>query len=97
MNGRIIPMYIPSIELEDEIKPGVDEKARMLSLYTLVGFSGRKMQLISKIRDEYEDKKLFKKIFSQLVKDRYILTNGDKSHISDSGWEYLVNKSYGRQ
>lgn len=92
LNGEIIPMYTQQVESEDELEQDIDEKAKMLSLYTLVGFSGRKMQLISKIREEYEDKKSFKKIFSQLVKDRYILTNGDKSHISDLGWEYLNRK-----
>lgn len=95
-NGRIIPMYTQNIESEEELIPEIDERTKMLSLYTLVGFSGRKMQLISRIREEYKDKKLFKKIFSQLVKDGYILTNGDKSHISDSGWEYLsINRSNG--
>ena len=92
LNSEIIPMYTQQVESEDDLEQDIDEKAKMLSLYTLVGFSGRKMQLISKIREEYEDKKSFKKIFSQLVKDRYILTNGDKSHISDLGWEYLNRK-----
>lgn len=93
-NGTIIPMYTQICESDEEPVQEVDEKVKMLSLYTLVGFSDRKMQLISRIREEYEDKKLFKKIFSQLVKKGYILTNGDKSHISDSGWEYLItNKS----
>lgn len=95
-NGKSIPIYTHNIESEKDLKPAIDEKTKMLSLYTLVGFSGRKMQLISKIREEYDDKKLFKKIFSQLVKDGYILTNGDKSHISDSGWEYLcINRNNG--
>ena len=88
-NGKLIPMYVHNNEDKDEIIEDGDERTRMLSLYTLIGFSGRKMQLISKIREEYEDKKLFKKLFSQLVKEGYILTNGDKSHISDAGWEYL--------
>lgn len=95
-NGTAIPIYTQNMESGEELIPKIDEKIKMLSLYTLVGFSGRKMQLISRIREEYEDKKLFKKIFSQLVKDGYILTNGDKSHISDSGWEYLsVNRNNG--
>lgn len=89
LNGENIPMYIPNQTDKNEESAEVDEWARMLSLYTLIGFSGRKMQLISRIREEYDDKKLFKKIFGQLVKEKYILTNGDKSHISDSGWEYL--------
>lgn len=89
LNGDNIPMYIPSQTDKNEEISEVDEWAKMLSLYTLIGFSGRKMQLISRIREEYDDKKLFKKVFGQLVKEKYILTNGDKSHISDSGWEYL--------
>ncbi len=89
LNGENIPMYIPNQTDKNEEIAEVDEWARMLSLYTLIGFSGRKMQLISRIREEYDDKKLFKKIFGQLVKEKYILTNGDKSHISDLGWEYL--------
>lgn len=89
LNGDNIPMYIPSQTDKNEEIAEVDEWAKMLSLYTLIGFSGRKMQLISRIREEYDDKKLFKKVFGQLVKEKYILTNGDKSHISDSGWEYL--------
>ena len=89
LNGENIPMYIPSQTDKNEEIAEVDEWAKMLSLYTLIGFSGRKMQLISRIREEYDDKKLFKKVFGQLVKEKYILTNGDKSHISDSGWEYL--------
>ncbi|MDD6076560.1 MAG: NACHT domain-containing protein [Bacteroidales bacterium] len=89
LNGENIPMYIPSQADKNQETAEVDEWAKMLSLYTLIGFSGRKMQLISRIREEYEDKKLFKKVFGQLVKEKYILTNGDKSHISDSGWEYL--------
>ena len=89
LNGDNIPMYIPSQTDKNEEIAEIDEWAKMLSLYTLIGFSGRKMQLISRIREEYDDKKLFKKVFGQLVKEKYILTNGDKSHISDSGWEYL--------
>ena len=89
LNGENIPMYVPSQNDKNEEIAEVDEWAKMLSLYTLIGFSGRKMQLISRIREEYDDKKLFKKVFGQLVKEKYILTNGDKSHISDSGWEYL--------
>ena len=90
-------MYVPTSEIEQEVAIETDEITKMLSFYRLVGNSGRKMQLISKIREEYEDKKLFKKLFSQLVKDGYILTNGDKSHISNSGLEYLItNQNNGR-
>lgn len=63
----------------------------MLSRYLLKGSSRRRMQLISFIKKEYIDNKKFKKVFGQLCREGFILTEGDKSHISDSGIQYLKN------
>lgn len=88
-DGELIPMYVDVNQSENVENADTDLWVEMLSQYSLVGNTGRRMQLISRIRNNYEDKKLFKKVFSQLVAKNFILTNGDKSHISTQGLEYL--------
>lgn len=61
----------------------------ILKNYIPKGAKGRKMQMISILKKEFKDRKVFKKVFSSLVTKGYILTDGDKSHISDAGIEFL--------
>lgn len=61
----------------------------MLSKYLLKGGNRRKMQTISRLKAESANTKEFKKIFNQLCANGFILTNGDLSHLSDKGLEYL--------
>lgn len=61
----------------------------ILKKYFPKGSMRRKMQIISRLKNEFEDSRLFRKLFGSLVGNGYILTNGDQSHISDAGVEYL--------
>lgn len=62
----------------------------ILRKYIPKGGKGRKMQIISRLKNEFDDGKAFKKVFCSLVASGLILTNGDQSHISDAGLEYLT-------
>lgn len=66
-----------------------DRWAEMLSHYLLKGGQGKKMQMISFLKREYGDSHEFKKTFSELCAKKFIVTNGDKSHITGAGLEYL--------
>ena len=61
----------------------------ILKKYFPQGSKRRRMQIISRLKNEYEDGRHFKKVFSSLVGKGYILTNGDQSHISDAGVDFL--------
>ena len=50
------------------------------------------MQIISRLKNEFDDGKAFKKVFCSLVAGGLILTNGDHTHISDAGIEYLTKQ-----
>lgn len=82
-------------EQEEEIGDTVvtssecDLWAEMLGHYLLKGGQGKKMQMISFLKREYGDSHEFKKIFSVLCAKKFIVTNGDKSHITKEGLEYL--------
>ena len=69
-----------------------DRWAEMLSHYLLKGGQGKKMQMISFLKREYADSHEFKKTFSELCAQKYIVTNGDKSHITGAGLEYLKTR-----
>lgn len=74
-----------------------EEKAlrlEILSHYIQVGGTGRKMRLISKVKEEFlTRRKAFKKAFSSLTGEGYLLCNGDKSFLSDPGWEYYKREN----
>lgn len=61
----------------------------ILKKYIHTGTRRRKMQIISRLKNDFEDFREFKKQFSSLVGKGYILAKGDQSHISDAGFEYL--------
>ena len=61
----------------------------ILAKYFQVDNRSRRMRMISKIREEY-DFKVFKRHFGALVKNKYILINGDKSFITDLGVSYYT-------
>lgn len=75
---------ISDIELTDD-----DKMKEMLGHYILVGGQGRKMQLISVLKRSYGDSHDFKKVFSSLCNKKYVVTNGDKSHITTLGLDFL--------
>lgn len=77
----------------EESEPEENDKwAEMLSHYQLKGGQGRRMQMISFLKRSYEDSHEFKKTFSELCAKKYIVTNGDKSHITGAGLEYLKTR-----
>lgn len=61
----------------------------ILKKYFPQGSKRRKMQIISRMKNDFEDGRQFKKVFGSLVGKGYLLTNGDQSHISDAGVDYL--------
>ena len=61
----------------------------ILAKYFQVVYRSRNMRMISNIREEY-DFKVFKKHFGALVKNKYIIINGDKSFITDLGVSYYT-------
>mgnify|MGYP002852998311 FL=1 len=61
---------------------------KMLSHYFQVDDRTRKMKMISKLKLDFDDNKSFKRIFSKLVSNGYIYTNGDKTHITDAGVDF---------
>ena len=68
-----------------------DENTLLISLlshYVQVDGHTRKMQMISKLKLDYDDNKSFKKIFSKLQNSGFVVTNGDKTHITDAGMQY---------
>lgn len=77
--------------VEDESLGGTENDcwAEMLGHYLLKGGQGKKMQMISFLKRDYADSHEFKKTFSELCAKKFIVTNGDKSHITGAGLEYL--------
>lgn len=71
---------------------------KMLSQYFQVDDRTRKMKMISKLKLDFDDNKSFKRIFSKLVSNKYILTNGDKTHITNAGVEFYnrLKNNYGK-
>lgn len=88
-------LYDPNSEYEEETEDLSDDQSacsmelEILKKYFPQGSKRRRMQIISRMKNEYEDAKQFKKVFASLVRNKYLLTNGDQSHISDAGVEYL--------
>lgn len=89
VNDDIVIDEFEDLQQTDETQEA--QWVEMLSRYLLKGSNRRRMQLISFIKKEYTDSKKFKKIFGQLCREGFILTEGDKSHISDPGIQYLNN------
>ena len=71
---------------------------KMLSHYFQVDDRTRKMKMISKLKLDFDDNKSFKRVFSKLVSNKYIFTNGDKTHITDAGVEFYnkLKNNYGK-
>lgn len=94
-DGALLANEVNQVEeIEEDNQNDDTEESRwieMLSRYLMKGSIRRRMQLISFIRKEYDDRKKFKKTFDQLCHEGFILTEGDKSHITDSGIQYLNN------
>ena len=63
----------------------IEEWMKMLSYYFQVDGHTRKMKMISMLKQEYNNNKTFKKVYSKLLSCGYIYANGDKSHLTDSG------------
>ena len=82
---------IEIVEIEEETEEN-DQWAEMLSHYLLKGGQGKRMQMISFLKRSYGDSREFKKIFSELCNMKYIVTEGDKSHITGAGLEYLKTR-----
>ena len=77
------------IESLDNTYADIQQRISILQKYLTKGEKSRKMQPISRLVSESENPREFKKLFSQLCTNEYILTNGDVSHISDAGCQYL--------
>lgn len=77
--------------IEEELEPAsiCSIERKILLKYFPKGSKRRKMQYISRLKNDFEDSRQFKKTFNFLVTHGYILTNGDQSHISDAGIDYL--------
>lgn len=72
--------HVPESETEEWIN--------MLSYYFQVDGHTRKMKMISMLKQEYNNNKTFKKVYSKLLSYGYIYANGDKSHITDRGTQF---------
>lgn len=83
------PNFHEVIETIDKGNQQIPMELEILRQYIPKGAKGRKMQIISRLKNEFVDGKSFKKVFCSLVTRGYILTDGDKSHISDSGLDFL--------
>ena len=87
--ANIIEEPVNEFQEHDTISTIENVDKSILAKYFQVDNRSRRMRMISKIREEY-DFKVFKKHFSALVKNKYILINGDKSFITDSGVSYYT-------
>ena len=74
---------------EEDIEEDTNRIVDVLLKYLPKGGLGRKMQQISRLAQEFNNSKEFKKTFNQLCSKGYILTDGNLSHISDLGLAYL--------
>lgn len=83
--NKVLDILVEENNLEEEN----DRWAEMLGHYLLKGGQGKKMQMISFLKRDYGDSHEFKKTFSELCAKKFIVTNGDKSHITGAGLEYL--------
>lgn len=77
---------IPEVKEKDDIMT-----IALLSHYFQVDGRTRKMKMISKLKIEFNDNKSFKRTFSKLQKNGFIVTNGDKTHITDAGIQFYVD------
>lgn len=65
---------------------------QILAFYFKVDHRTPRMRMISKIKDKFDDSKIFRKKFDELVTKGYVLTNGDKSFISQLGIDFYNQK-----
>ena len=95
-DGRELTPYEEAPEVETAQEEAQDEKTLALSLlahYFQVDGKTRKMQMISKLKLDFNDNKSFKRVFSKLENKEYILVNGDKTFITNAGIQfYFDNK-----
>lgn len=77
---------------ENPVLSECDQWTEMLNHYLLKGGQGRRMQMISFLKRSYDDSREFKKTFGELCARKFIVTNGDKSHITSAGLEYLRSR-----
>ena len=93
-DGKEIVVYeeeLASGEVQEEIN---DERTLTISLlahYFQVDGKTRKMQMISKLKLDYNDNKSFKRIFSRLENKKFIMVNGDKTFITNVGIQYYFD------
>ena len=83
------PNFYETIETIEHECQQIPIELEILKKYIPKGAKGRKMQIISRLKRDFSDGKAFKKAFCSLVARGLILTDGDKSHISDFGIEFL--------
>lgn len=94
-DGKEIPVYEEEPIICDEQSEIQNETSLILSLlahYFQVDGKTRKMQMISKLKLDYNDNKSFKRIFSKLESKKYILVNGDKTFITNAGSQFYFEK-----
>lgn len=85
-NSDFIDQYDNEIQ-EQDTEEDTNVLLDILALYFQVDKRSRRMRMISKIRDQF-DHRIFKKAFARLTGDGYVITNGDKSHITQEGIDY---------
>lgn len=93
-DGKEIAAYVETPEEEATQEGAKDELTLTLSLlahYFQVDGKTRKMQMISKLKLDYNDNRTFKRIFSKLENKEYILVNGDKTFITNAGIQYYFD------
>lgn len=77
---------------EEQQAESVSLELQILGLYFKVDHRTPRMRMISKIRDNFTNQKVFRRAFENLKNLGYILTNGDKSFLSPKGIEYFNQK-----
>lgn len=92
-------LFDPNMEEDVEVEEITQSSSGSIELeilkkYFPQGCKRRRMQVISRLKNDFEDARQFKKVFGSLVGRGYLLTNGDQSHISDAGVDYLNKHIY---
>ena len=90
-DGIIFDPNVEEILTSEEMRESTTQtmELEILKSYFPPSSMRRKMQTISRLKEGFADRRKFKKVFCSLVSNGYILTNGDQSHISDIGVEFL--------
>lgn len=90
-DGSEMRSSVDDSDVVEELEESKDESSLGISLlahYFQVDGKTRKMQMLSKLKMDYNDNKSFKRIFSKLENKKYIVVNGDKTFITSSGVQY---------